>query len=258
MVTRDTAWPPGTPCWVDLAADDVPKARAFYGNLFGWEFEDMTVTPDGYCMGELGGLPVAGLGPKMRGPNMPTLWTTYLASADADKTADAVRSAGGQVLMDPFNFLKAGRVFFATDPGGATFGVWEALVHPGAQRTNEPGTLIWNENMSRQYDENKAFYSAVFGYGVSEIGAGYATLDIEGRPVGGIGKMGADQPPEILAAWGTYFAVPDTDAAVAKVVDLGGRLITPAWDSPYGRMAAVSDDQGAVLALMSITQDQKG
>src|ERR1039457_703014 len=37
MVTRDTAWPSGTPCWVDLGVDDIAKAGTFYAGLFGWE-----------------------------------------------------------------------------------------------------------------------------------------------------------------------------------------------------------------------------
>jgi len=39
VVTRDTRWPAGTPCWVDVSADDVPKAIAFYQALFGWDIE---------------------------------------------------------------------------------------------------------------------------------------------------------------------------------------------------------------------------
>lgn len=59
------------------------------------------------------------------------------------------------------------------------------------------------------------------------------------------------------AYWGTYFAVADTDAAVEKAFELGGSLIAPAWDSPYGRMAVVSDDQGATFALMSTTAEEE-
>ena len=33
MVTRDTAWAGGTPCWVDLGVPDIPKASAFYAAL---------------------------------------------------------------------------------------------------------------------------------------------------------------------------------------------------------------------------------
>ena len=33
MVTRDTAWPAGTPCWIDIGVADMPKAKAFYSAL---------------------------------------------------------------------------------------------------------------------------------------------------------------------------------------------------------------------------------
>jgi predicted enzyme related to lactoylglutathione lyase len=257
MVTRDTAWPPGTPCWVDLGVDDIPTAKAFYSGLFGWEIQDGPPEAGGYAVAEIGGLPVAGLGPKMD-PNMPTFWTTYLATEDADETAAKVKGAGGQVVMDPFDVMDVGRMFIAMDPGSAVFGVWEAKLHTGARLANEPGALIWSENMSRNFEANKAFYGAVFGYQFGDIGAegmNYATLDLDGRPVGGIGEIGAEQPAETPAAWGTYFAVADTDAAVATAVELGGTVIAPAWDSPYGRMAVVSDSQGAVFSVMSTAEE---
>ena len=39
MVQRDTPWPAGTPCWVDLGTDDVARATTFYSTLFGWDTE---------------------------------------------------------------------------------------------------------------------------------------------------------------------------------------------------------------------------
>ncbi len=260
MVTRDTAWAPGTPCWVDLGVTDIPKAKAFYSALFGWDIQDGPPEAGGYSMCEIGGQQVAGIGSSQG--DMPIFWTTYLASADADKTAEAIKAAGGQVLMEPFDVMDAGRMFMAIDPGGAMFGVWQGKAHTGVQLANEPGSLTWSENMSRDYEANKAFYGAVFGYHFSDIGGGdvqYATLDIDGRPVGGIGTVGSDQPADAPPPpyWGTYFAVADTDAAVARAVELGGRVVAPAWDSPYGRMAVVADDQGAVFAVMSTDGSQE-
>jgi predicted enzyme related to lactoylglutathione lyase len=160
------------------------------------------------------------------------------------------------VMMEPFDVMDVGRMFIAVDPGGALFGVWEARTHTGIQLANEPGTLIWSENMSRHFEANEAFYAAAFGFQFGDIGAEgmqYATLDLDGKQVGGIGEIGADQPAELPASWRTYFAVADTDAALAKVTELGGSVLSPAWDSPYGRMAVVSDDQGAVFSVMSVS-----
>ncbi len=256
MVTRNTPWPPGTPCWVDLGVSDIPKAMAFYRGLFGWDIQEGPPETGGYAMCEVDGKPVAGIGSKMGQPDMPTVWTTYLASEDADATAAKIKSAGGQVLMDPFDVMEVGRMFIAIDPGGAAFGIWQARAHSGVQLANEPGALIWSENMSRNYEGNKAFYGSVFGYSFGDMGAegmNYSTLDLDGGTVGGIGEIGADMPADMPAYWGTYFAVADTDAAVQKAVELGGTVIAPAWDSPYGRMAVVSDDEGATFALMSTT-----
>ena len=253
MTTRDTAWPPGTPCWVDIGVPDIQKAATFYSGLFGWDVQDTGPESGGYSMCSVGGRPVAGIGGQAS-PESGVYWTTYIASDDADVTAAKIKAAGGQVVMDPFDVLDVGRMFIATDPGGAPFGVWEARAHTGTQLANEPGSLIWNENLSRHYDANQAFYAAIFGYEFGDIGAEgmrYTTLDLDGRTVGGIGEIGTDQPADVPASWRTYFGVADTDAAVAKVTELGGGVIVPAWDSPYGRMAIVSDDQGAVFALMS-------
>ena len=40
MPERD-GYIPGVPCWVDTSQPDPDAAVAFYGGLFGWEFEDV-------------------------------------------------------------------------------------------------------------------------------------------------------------------------------------------------------------------------
>jgi uncharacterized protein len=260
MVTRDTAWPSGTPCWVDLGTGDIAKAAAFYGGLFGWDVQAGPPEAGGYSMCLLGGRAAAGIGPKMDA-NMPSFWTTYIASGDADATAAKVTAAGGQVLMEPFEVMDVGRMFVATDPGGAAFGVWQARAHSGVGVANEPGALTWNENMSRSFENNKAFYHEVYGYDYTDLsaeGMQYATLDLAGRPVGGIGAIGPEQPAELPANWLAYFAVADTDAAVANATQLGGSVLAPPWDTPYGRMAVVADDQGAVFAVMTSAPSPEG
>jgi len=170
MVTRDTAWPPGTPCWIDLGVADKAKAKAFYGGLFGWSIQDGPPEAGGYSMCLIDGKAAAGIGDKQGPEEQPPYWTTYIATADADATAARVKAAGGQVLADPFDVMDVGRMAIAIDPGGAPFGIWEAKAHTGVGVANEPGALIWSENMSRDYEANKAFYGSVFGYHFSDIG----------------------------------------------------------------------------------------
>jgi len=259
MVQRDTPWPAGTPCWVDLQVDDPAKAQAFYEALFGWDTQVGPPEAGGYIMCEVQGRPVAGIGPKMGPPETPNAWTTYIASEGADETANKINAAGGMVLAPPFDVMDVGRMAVGVDPGGAVFGIWEAKAHSGMQLANEPGSVTWNENMSRDFDANKAFYNAVFGYTYDDMSSdefSYATFKTTGDGLGGIGDLGTAAPAETPAHWRTYFAVEDTDDAIEAATKLGGQVVAPAWDTPYGRMAIVCDDQGAIFALMSAPSEE--
>ena len=95
-----------------------------------------------------------------------------------------------------------------------------------------------------------AFYTAVLGLTTStmDMGAGQYTLfEVDGRTVGG---TTAPQMPGVPNHWHVYFAVGDADATVAKVAELGGAVVAEPFDTPVGRMAVVSDPQGAVFSLM--------
>jgi uncharacterized protein len=254
VVTRDTPWPAGTPCWVDLGVSDIPKAIAFYTAQFGWNVEQGGPEVGGYSIANLDGKAVAGIGPLQGPPETPAAWTTYLATEDADATAAKIKGAGGQLLMDPMDVMDVGRMAVALDTTGAAFGIWQHRAFFGVQAANVPGALSWNEHMSRDFEGAEAFYAAVFGYefgDMSSDGFSYATLLLGGHEVGGIGQYPEGVPP-IPAAWTTYFATANTDASVAQATKGGGSVIRPAEDSPYGRLATVTDDQGAVFSLISL------
>jgi hypothetical protein len=237
MVTRDTAWPAGTPCWVDLGTDDEATALSFYGKLFGW------------TGGLLNGRRAAGIGPVAA--HRPAGWTTYLAVADADAAAGRVTAAGGRVLTGPADLAGAARVVIAADPAGAVFGLWQARAHTGGEIANEPSALVWNEQCSADLEGSKRFYAAVFGHAyddtVGETGTEpYAMVKVGGQVVGGLGVLDGDA----TARWRTYFEVPDADAACRRVGELGGRVLRPPADSPYGRLAQVTDDQDAMFLVV--------
>ena len=73
--------------------------------------------------------------------------------------------------MDPFDVFDAGRMTIAQDPTGATFGVWQANQHIGAQLANDPGTMNWNECQTSDPAAAGAFYEAVFGVEVKAFPA---------------------------------------------------------------------------------------
>jgi uncharacterized protein len=273
MVTRDSRWPAGTPCWVDVSVDDVPQAIAFYQALFGWDIQAGGPEAGGYAIAHLKDRIVAGLGPKFGPPDAPSAWTVYLATDDADVTAEKIKAAGGQLAQGPMDVMEEGRMAIGFDTTGGAFGLWQGGKTAGIGLANETGSLTWNEHLSWDFDAAKAFYRAVFGYEYQDVsgdGFRYAMLMVDGHEVGGIGQympvssggLGGVVPPGgsratpvgTPAAWTTYFAVDSTDAAVAKVVDLGGSIVQPIRDSPYGRIGVVTDNQGAVFSLITSPQ----
>ena len=254
MVRRDTRWPAGTPCWVDVTVDDVPKAVAFYEALFGWDIPVGGPEVGGYSIAHSDGRIVAGIGPKMGPAEAPAAWTTYIATDDADATAAKITGAGGQVLAGPMDVMEEGRMAVAMDTSGAAFGIWQGGNTTGIGVANETGALSWNEHLSRDFDAAKAFYRAVFGYDYQDMsgdGFAYAMLMVDGHEVGGIGEYPQGTPEQVPAAWGAYFAVEDTDAAVARAVELGGSVVQPIRDTPYGRIGVVADNHGAVFSLIT-------
>ena len=252
MSTSDGPWADGTPCWIDLAASDVGGARPFYETLFGWAMQESPPEAGGYLVCLKNGRAAAGIGPKMM-PEAPTAWTTYLATTDVDAVVAKVSANGGQVLAPPMDVMDLGRMAICADPGGAHFGLWQPGSFAGAAIVNEPGAYIWGEQLSSSWEASKAFYGALFDWQYNDMsaeGARYASFQVGGRDVGGVGAYGPDDVDR-PAQWWVYFAVDDTDEAVDQVVKLGGDVIRPPEDTPYGRMATVADDQGATFCLMS-------
>jgi hypothetical protein len=153
-----------------------------------------------------------------------------------------------------------GKLAVFANSTGAVFGLWQSGTHTGAELCNEPGSITWNEVMTRDWERAKEFYGTVFGYEFRDIsgdGFQYATLDLDGRPVGGIGRLPDEVPAEVPAHWMTYFKVADADAAVATVRELGGQVLREAFDTPFGRMATVAGPAGERFSLMADTEQSR-
>ncbi|OQO90184.1 glyoxalase [Saccharomonospora piscinae] len=256
MTVRDTPYPDGTPCWVDLMVADPRMAMDFYGALFGWNFADQGDEAGNYLLCSIDDFVVTGVGGMPPDQPSPPVWTTYLATSDVDDTAARVRQAGGQLMVEPMDVMSEGRMAMAADPTGAVFGLWQAGRTIGAQLTGTPSALVWNECMTRDFATAKGFYTDVFGYAAEDMSDEqftYAALLVGDRYVGGVGELPADVPADVPPHWMTYFGVADTDAAVARVGDLGGSVVTAPFDTPYGRMAAVADNQGVAFSVIAVT-----
>jgi hypothetical protein len=248
MPTRDTNWPNGTPCWVDLGAPDVEAARSFYSAVLGWTYTGGEPEFGGYLTCQAGGRDAAGIGPQQN-PDDPPRWTTYFAVDDADATAERITSAGGTVLVAPMDVGPMGRMAIALDPQGNPFGLWQGGLNTGVQVYNEPGALVWNEAAVDDPATARDFYSAVFGFSWEEVpeAGGYRTFATADRPLGGLGGVS----PGLPKGWATCFSVASTDDAVRAVEAGGGKVLLAAQDTPFGRFAVVADPWGASFSVMA-------
>lgn len=252
-MSEATSHAPGIPSWVDLGTPDAERSKAFYSALFGWA--PMTVEDPqagGYTMLMQRDRPVGGL---MVNPDHPSAWMTYVATADADATADKVRAAGGTVIFEPMQVMTAGRMAIFVDPTGAGFGVWQAGDHTGAGLINEPGALAWTELQTRDVEAARAFYTTVFGWG-TETHAGpiaYTEWKQDGSSIGGMMAMGDQIPAEVPPHWLVYFGAADCDATTARATELGGKVLMPPMDIQDGlRFSVVADPLGAVFGVLRI------
>lgn len=257
MPTRETA-PAGAPCWIELMTSDPDGAREFYGELFGWTSEQESDEKyGGYINFSKDGRGVAG-GMKNDGSQgMPDTWSVYLASDDARATAAAATAAGGQVLMPPMAVDPYGTMAILADPTGAAIGVWQPGDHKGFDAIGEPGAPAWFELHTRDHKAAVSFYQHAFGWNTTDMSDSdefrYTVLQSGDAQLAGIMDASSFLPEGVPSNWSIYFQVEDTDKALARVEELGGRVLQPAEDTPYGRLAAAADSTGATFKLLGPT-----
>jgi predicted enzyme related to lactoylglutathione lyase len=246
-MSEDT-FAPGMPCWTDLSVPDLDQARAFYAAVAGWDIPPGDPEFGGYTIAAAAGQAVAGIGPIMGDAS--SAWTLYFASQDADATQAAIVGAGGTVLLPAGDIGDVGRMLIAADPAGAVFGVWQAGQMDGFGAPGTTGSFAWCDLRSTDPDAARAFYASVFGFTYTPLemaGPAYATFSLgdDTSPMGGTGDMmGNDGIP---SHWLVYFAVADADASAAAARELGGTVMADPFDTPFGRMAPMTDPAGAVF-----------
>ncbi len=254
-MTVRTHVPTGAPIWIDIFSSDVARTEAFYGALFGWEVDRSrseefggyrNFTKDGHliagCMGN-------------DGSGAPDMWSVYLQTDDAARTAAAVAAHGGTVFVPPMPVGDLGTMAVFGDVGGATIGAWQPGTHGGCGILAEPGAPAWFELHTQDYLATVAFYREVFGWDTHTMSDTpefrYTTLlsgDDQQAGIMDASVWGGEVP----AQWSIYFNVADADASIAQAVELGATLVLPAENTPYGRIAHLTDPTGVGFKLQQL------
>ncbi len=117
---------PGTFCWVNLMTTDSAGAKAFYGELLGWETEPVkqngdvvyvTIKNARHYNGGI--MPIT-----ERHGDAPPHWLTYFTVHSCDAAASEVRQLGGEIVAGSPD-LGGGRIAVVNDPQHAAFALFE-------------------------------------------------------------------------------------------------------------------------------------
>lgn len=125
----------------------------------------------------------------------------------------------------------------------------------------EHGEFCWTELGTTDLSVCGEFYAELFGWKINKSENPDPKMDYReftydnNKIAGGMYEMkkeifGDHLPP---AHWLNYIAVDDVDVSGARVLELGGKLVSEFIDIPHvGRMCVVEDPTGAKFALITM------
>jgi predicted enzyme related to lactoylglutathione lyase len=243
--------------WYELMTSDLDAAKAFYKTVVGWNAEAWGGAGMPYVILKAGDAGVAGMmtipedAAKM---GVRPGWVGYIGTPDVDAATRSVKEAGGTVHREPDDIPEVGRFSVVADPQGAMF----ILLTPTSEdkppeSLMTPGQVGWRELYASDWQSAFAFYSGQFGWtkgdavDMGEMGI-YQLFAAGGDAIGGMMTKPADVP---APNWLFYFNVTDIDAAVARVTENKGQVVTGPMEVPGGAwIIQAMDPQGAMFALV--------
>ncbi len=114
------------------------------------------------------------------------------------------------------------------------------------------GKIIWNDLITDNLDLTRAFYGALFGWTfehASGKGGRYLLARSGNTYVAGIVEVKSRNQASKISRWLPYVSVENVDGATSIASAAGAKVVVPALDVSFGRVAAIIDPEGAVLGL---------
>ena len=149
----------GKVIWHDLLTKQPEASRRFYGELFGWEFEQPRLfvgvgSGDSYMLIRHNGKLIGGmvdtnaLGKK---ENI-SQWITTISVADIDAAADSAAGAGGKIVNAPESIGDRGRMAVIEDSTGALFAMIQTKAGDPADSEPVHDGWLWDELWTSDVD----------------------------------------------------------------------------------------------------------
>lgn len=115
--------------WNELATSNVQGAKDFYGQVFGWSFDDkkmgdMTYTTIKKGNDEFGGIWAI---PAEQQNQIPPHWLAYILVENVEQSLEKARQNGATVIKPVQKAGDMGLFAIIRDPVGAHVALWQAL-----------------------------------------------------------------------------------------------------------------------------------
>ncbi len=111
-------------CWFEIPADDLNRAKEFYGKLFGWKISPFRGMND-FLHIDTGGAdatPDGGLQPRKHAAHS---ITNYVTVESVIKSVEKIEKLGGKICLPKTAVPEMGYFAVCQDTEGNTFGIWE-------------------------------------------------------------------------------------------------------------------------------------
>jgi len=240
--------------WRDLITHDVPAARRFYGDLFGWTF-DGAEGQASYTVIKHQGRPIGGIAYSNRNVDgrRVTQWVGMLSVDDVDRSVAVLRQAGGSVYFGPSTVPDRGRLAVVADPQGALLALVRASGGDPPDGEPSAGDWLWTELWSKDPAAAAPFYKSLAGYEQRSVplprdsSRVYTVFARDGKPRAGL----IQHPfPDRRTSWLSYVRVDDVAGVAAKARSLGAQFaLEPRPDVRDGSVAVIVDPTGAAFTI---------
>ena len=254
--------------WHDLITDTPIKTKKFYQELFGWQFEELSIAGGlfgniNYTLIRHNGQLIGGMidQTKLKVKEDISQWVVLMSVKDIDKAVKEVSNSGGTVFSPATDLGDRGKIAIVADPQGALLGFLQTKNgDPDDGITINSGNFLWNELWTNNVNKATEFYQRIASYKIDDhkvehehtTETNYRLLKTNNEPRVGI----LTNPVEHLTPiWVSYLRVKDADsldAIVAKVTELEGEILLAPQDRAIGgRVALIAGPSGAGIALQT-------
>jgi predicted enzyme related to lactoylglutathione lyase len=186
---------------------------------------------------------------------VPPHWMGNVMVDDVDATCVLTKKLGGVVHKEPADIPTVGRFAVIADPQGAAIAIFKPMAAMTVHDSAKEGEFCWRELMTSESAAAFTFYAEIFGWkSFEEMDMGpmgiYRTFGVGETRLGGMMTIpkGMTMPP----SWLYYTSTPDLEAAMKRATDKGAKVMNGPMDVPGGRIAQLTDPQGAWFALHQV------